>query len=251
MRYRFIQAEKASYPVEVLCQVLGVARSGFYAWCRRPTSARAQQNHGLVTHIRACHQASRGRYGSPRIHQDLQAQGFQVGRHRVARLMRLHDIRSVSRRRVWRARAGVPPEVAATNILRREFAATRPNEKWAGDITYVPTRQGWLYVAVLMDLYSRRIVGWARAAQQTTTLTLTALEMALRRRRVSAGLLHHSDRGCQYVAIPYQQRLVALGIRCSMSRPGNCWDNAVVESFFATLKTELFHGGQLLTHEQA
>ena len=251
MRYRFIQAEKVVYPVGVLCRVLTVARSGFYAWCQRPMSLRAQENQGLVTHIRACYQASRGRYGSPRIHQDLQAQGFRVGRHRVARLMRLHDIRCVSRRRSWRARAGALPQVAAANTLRREFAATRPNEKWAGDITYVPTHQGWLYVAVLMDLYSRRIVGWAMAAQLTTTLTLTALEMALRHRRISAGLLHHSDRGCQYVATPYQQRLVALGIRCSMSRPGNCWDNAVVESFFATLKTELLHGRQLLTHEQA
>ena len=251
MRYRFIQAEKAVYPVGVLCRMLDVARSGFYAWCQRPMSMRAQENQGLVTHIRVCYQASRGRYGSPRIHQDLKAQGFRVGRHRVARLMRLHDIRSVSRRRVWRARAGAPPEVAAANTLRREFAATRPNEKWAGDITYVPTRQGWLYVAVLMDLYSRRIVGWAMDVQLTATLTLTALEMALQHRRVSAGLLHHSDRGCQYVATLYQQRLVALGIRCSMSRPGNCWDNAVVESFFATLKTELFRGHQLLTHEQA
>ena len=153
MRYRFIQAEKAVYPVGVLCRVLDVARSGFYAWCQRPISTRAQENQGLVRHIRACYQASRGRYGSPRIHQDLQAQGFRVGRHRVARLMRLHDIRSVSRRcRVWRARAGAPPEVVAANTLRREFAATRLNEKWAGDITYVPTRQGWLYVAVLMDL---------------------------------------------------------------------------------------------------
>ena len=251
MRYRVIQAEKAHDPVGVLGQMLAVARSGFYAWCRRPTSARAQQNQWLVTHIRVCYQASRGRYGSPRIHQDLRAQGFRVGRHRVARLMRLHDIRSVSRRRIWRSRVGATPEVVAANTLRREFAATRPNEKWAGDITYVPTRQGWLYVAVLMVLYSRRIVGWAMDAQLTTTLTLTALEMALRHRRVSAELLHHSDRGSQYVAAPYQQRLVALGIRCSMSRPGNCWDNAVVESFFATLKTELFHGHQYLTHEQA
>jgi len=193
LRYRFIQAEKAHYPVGVLCQMFGVARSGFYAWCRRPTSARARENQGLVTHIRACHQASRGRYGSPRIHQDLQAHGFQVGRHRVARLMRLHDIRSVSRRRVWRARAGAPPEVAATNTLRREFVATRPNEKWAGDITYIPTRQGWLYVAVLMDLYSRRIIGWAMGDQMTTTLTLRALEMALQQRPIPVGLLHHSD----------------------------------------------------------
>ena len=251
MRYRVIQAEKAHYPVSVLCQLLNVARSGFYAWGRRPTSARAQQNQWLVTHIRACYQASRGRYGSPRIHQDLRTQGLQVGRHRVARLMRFHGIRSVSRRRVWRPRGVAAPDIVAANILRREFAATRPNEKWAGDITYVPTRQGWLYVAVLMDLYSRRIVGWAMDAQLTTTLTLTALEMALRHRRVSAGLLHHSDRGSQYGAALYQQRLVAFGIRCSMSRPGNCWDNAVVESFFATLKTELFHGHQYLTHEQA
>lgn len=250
MRYRFIQAEKAVYPVGVLCRVLKVARSGFYAWRHRPMSRRAQENQGLVTHIRACYQASRGRYGSPRIHRDLQAQGFRVSRHRVARLMRLHDIRSVSRRRVWRVRAGAPPVVAAANTLRREFVATRPNEKWAGDITYVPTRQGWLYVAVLMDLYSRRIVGWAMGEQMTTTLTLRALEMALQQRPVPGGLLHHSDRGCQYVATLYQQRLIALGIRCSMSRPGNCWDNAVVESFFATLKTEVFHGHQNLTLEQ-
>ena len=251
MSYRFIQAEKAHDPVGVLCQILAVARSGFYAGCRRPTSARVRQNQGLVTQIRACYQASRGRYGSPRIHQELRAQGFRVGRHRVARLMRLHNIRSVSRRRVWRARAGTCPAVTAANTLRREFVATRPNEKWASDITYVPTRQGWLYVAVLMDLYSRRMIGWAMGDQMTTTLTLRALDMALQQRPVPVGLLHHSDRGCQYMATLYQQRLIARGIRCSLSRPGNCWDNAVGESVFATLKTELFHGGQLLTHEQA
>lgn len=174
-----------------------------------------------------------------------------MGRHRVARLMRLHDLRSVRRPRRWRAQAAAPAAIDAANTLRREFAATRPNEKWAGDITYIPTRQGWLYVAVLMDLYSHRIIGWAMDTQLTATLTLTALEMALRQRQVSAGLLHHSDRGCQYAATPYQQRLLALGIRCSMSRPGNCCDNAVVESFFATLKTELFSGRQSLTHAQA
>ena len=251
MKFAWIQAEKAHYPVSGLCQLLNVARSGFYAWCRRPSSARAQQNQWLMTHIRACYQAARGRYGSPRIHQDLRTQGLQVGRHRVARLMRLHGLRSVSRRRIWRPQAGVAPAAVAANTLRREFTATRPNEKWAGDITYVPTRQGWLYVAVLMDLYSRRIVGWAMDEQLTTTLTLMALEMALQQRRVSAGLLHHSDRGSQYVAALYQQRLVALGIRCSMSRPGNCWDNAVVESFFATLKTELFQGHQYPTQQAA
>lgn len=239
MRYRFIQAEKASYPVEVLCQVLMVARSGYYAWCRRPVSVRTQQNQWLMTHIRTCYHASRGRYGSPRIHQDLRAHGLQVGRHRVARLMRLQGLRSVSRRRAWKRAGLAAPDVVAANTLRRAFAATRPNEKWVSDITYVPTRQGWLYVAVLMDLYSRRIVGWAMEDQMTTTLTLRALEMALQQRSVAGGLLHHSDRGSQYGSLAYQQQLATRGIRCSMSRPGNCWDNAVVESFFATLKTEL------------
>ena len=209
MRYRFIQAEKASYPVEVLCQVLAVARSGYYAWCRRPASVRAQQNQWLVTHIRTCYQASRGRYGSPRIHQDLRAHGVRVGRHRVARLMRLHGLRSVRRRRSLEAnRHGTLPGSCAANILRREFAATRPNEKWAGDITYVPTRQGWLYVAVLMDLYSRRIVGWAMDEQMTTTLTLRPSRWRCSNAPCRLGLLHHSDRGSQYGAMAYQQRLV-------------------------------------------
>jgi putative transposase len=148
-------------------------------------------------------------------------------------------LRSVSRRRAWKRSGIAGSEVVAANTLRRAFSATRPNEKWVSDITYVPTRQGWLYVAVLMDLYSRRIVGWAMDEQMTTTLTLSALEMALQQRPVPVGLLHHSDRGSQYGAMAYQQRLATRGIRCSMSRPGNCWDNAVVESFFATLKTEL------------
>jgi transposase InsO family protein len=145
----------------------------------------------------------------------------------------------------------VTPAIRVANTLQREFAAARPNEKWAADITYVPTRQGWLYVAVLMDLYSRRIVGWAMDEQMTTTLTLSALEMALRQRSVLAGLLHHSDRGSQYGAVAYQHRLVSRGIRCSMSRPGNCWDNAVVESFFATLKTELIHDRPYHTQQEA
>ncbi len=231
--------------------MLQVARSGFYAWCGRPVGTRQQQNSQLIAHICACYRAAQGRYGSPRIHQDLRAHGLLVGRHRVARLMRLQGLRSLSRPRVWRPRGVATPDVAAANILQREFAASRPNEKWAGDITYVPTRQGWLYVAVLMDLYSRRIVGWAMDDQLTATLPLGALEMALQHRPVSGGLLHHSDRGCQYMAAPYQQRLAEWGIRHSMSRPGNCWDNAVVESFFATLKTEWLRGRPLLTRQQA
>ena len=233
-----------------MCRVLQVARSGFYAWCRRRESARQRQNAWLLTHIRACYRASHGRYGSPRIYQDLRAQGIRVGRHRVARLMRQHDLRSVCRRR-WRRVRGVPPELAAANHLQRVFTASAPNQKWAGDITYVATREGWLYVAVLMDLYSRWIVGWAMDDRMNSVLTSQALEMALSHRGLPTGLLHHSDRGCQYAAIPYQQRLRALGIHCSMSRPGNCWDNAVVESFFATLKTELIHQRSFATRQEA
>lgn len=251
MKYQYIQAEKAHYPIEVLCRVLHVARSGFSAWCARGESARQRQNICLLTQIRACYRASQGRYGSPRIHQDLRAQGIRIGRHRVARLMRIHGIRSCCRRRVWRASRVVPPEFVAANHLQRVFTATAPNQKWAGDITYVATREGWLYVAVLMDLYSRRIVGWALDERMTTALTSHALEMALQHRGRPTGLVHHSDRGCQYGATVYQQRLLALNIQCSMSRPGNCWDNAVVESFFATLKTELIHQRSLMTRPEA
>lgn len=236
--------------MEVLCRVLQVARSGLYAWCRRRAAVRQRQTAWLLAHIRACYRASHGRYGSPRISQDLRAQGIRVGRHRVARLMRQHDLRSVCRRR-WRRARGVPPELAAANHVQRVFTASAPNQKWAGDITSVATREGWLYVAVLMDLYSRRIVGWAMDERMTTALTSHALEMALHHRGQPTGLVHHSDRGCQYGATVYQQRLLALNIQCSMRRPGNCWDNAVVESFFATLNTELIHQRSWLTRHDA
>jgi putative transposase len=251
MRYSFIQAEKAQYPVEVLCRVMAVARSGFYAWCHRPASRRAQQNQVLLAQIQDYHRTSDGNYGSPRIHRDLRGQGLRVSRHRVARLMRLHGIRGVCRRRTaWRART-VSSAVVAANVLQRDFIATQPNQKWAGDITYVSTREGWLYLAVLVDLYSRRIVGWAMAERVTTELTRMALTMALQQRRVEGDLLHHSDRGSQYAALLYQQQLTVHGIQCSMSRPGNCWDNAVVESFFASLKTELIYRRQFHTRQEA
>jgi putative transposase len=251
MRYHFIQAEKAQYPVEVLCRVMAVARSGFYAWCHRPASRRAQQNQVLLAQIQDHHRNSDGSYGSPRIHRDLRGQGLQVGRHRVARLMRLHGIRGVCRRRAPYRQRTESPTVLAANVLQREFTATQPNQKWAGDITYVATREGWLYVAVLVDLYSRRIVGWAMAERVTTELTMTALTMALQQRRVEGDLLHHSDRGSQYAALLYQQQLTVQGIQCSMSRPGNCWDNAVVESFFASLKTELIYRRRFHTRQEA
>jgi transposase InsO family protein len=252
MRYAFIQAEKALYPVAVLCRVMAVTRSGFYTWCRHPLSRRTRENQAVLAQIRQCHRESDGSYGSPRIHRDLRAQGFpRIGRHRVARLMRLHGIRGVCRRRAaWRSRA-VSSGVMAENVLQRNFDATQPNQKWAGDITVVATPEGWLYVAVLLDLYSRRVVGWAMGARITTDLTHMALTMAVQQRQVAGPLLHHSDRGSQYTAGQYQQQLLLYGLQCSMSRPGNCWDNAVVESFFASLKTELIYRRRFQTRQEA
>jgi putative transposase len=251
MRYSFIQAEKARYPVAMLCGVMAVTRSGFYAWCQRPVSRRVQQNQVLLAQIRRSHRDSAGSYGSPRIHRDLREQGFRISQHRVARLMRLHGIRGVCRRRTtWRMRT-TSPAVVAANVLQRDFVAVQPNQKWAGDITSVVTPEGWLYLAVLVDLYSRRVVGWAMGHRVTTDLTYTALTMALQQRRVEGGLLHHSDRGSQYAAQGYQQQLTGRGIQCSMSRPGNCWDNAVVESFFASLKTELIYRRRFQTRQEA
>lgn len=252
MRYAFIQAEKARYPVVVLCRVMAVTRSGFYRWCQHPLSRRAQENQAVLVQIRHWHHASEGRYGSPRIHRDLRAQGFpRISRHRVARLMRRHGIRGVCRRRApWRSRAG-SSAVVAENLLQRQFHATQPNQKWAGDITAVTTHEGWLYVAVLMDLYSRRVVGWAMGARITTELTQAALTLAVHQRQVTGTVLHHSDRGSQYTAGPYQQGLTRYGLQCSMSRRGNCWDNAVVESFFASLKTELVYRQRFQSRQEA
>jgi putative transposase len=174
-----------------------------------------------------------------------------MSRHRVARLMQLHDIRGVCRRRAPHRPRTASPAIVAANVLQRDFTATHPNQKWAGDITCIPTREGWLSVAVRLDVYSRRIVGWAMAERVTTELTTTALTMALQRRQITVGLLHHSDRGGQYAAVAYQQQLLVHGIQGSMSRPGNCWDNAVVESVFATLKTELIHRRRFQTRQEA
>jgi transposase InsO family protein len=239
MRYACIQAEKAHYPVTVLCRVLQVARSGYYAWCQRAESRRRQQNQWALVHIRACHHASKGRYGSPRIYQSLLAQGIRIGRHRIARLMRQYGVQSHCRRRYRRATPSPAPTHIAANTLNRDFQADRPNQKWVGDITYLRVREGWLYLAVVLDLFSRRVVGWALTCQMTVALTLQAIDVAIQQRRVTTPVLAHSDQGSQYTAAAYQQRLVAWNIQGSMSRRGNCWDNAVAESFFATLKTEL------------
>ena len=241
MRFAFIRAEKALLPTAKLCRALGVSRSGYYAWTHRPPSARALVDAKLVPVIRACHARSRATYGSPRIHQDLRALEHRVSRKRVARLMRREGLcaRPPRRYRVTTESGHKLP--VAPNVVARNFNATGPNRVWVTDMTYVWTWEGWLFLAVIVDVFSRRVVGWSAADHLRTELPLEALGMALGLRRPEHGLVHHSDRGCQYASELYRAELAARGIVCSMSRVGDCWDNAVAESFFATLKAELIH----------
>lgn len=241
MRFSFIRVEKAHYPVTVLCRVLQVSTSGFYAWSKRAPSPRKQADEILKPKILEAFEASRRTYGSPRILTDLQEQGLAVARKRVARLMRALGLVAVPLRRFRTTTDSAHDRPVAENLLGRSFEATGPDQKWAADITYVWTWQGWLYLAVVVDLFSRRVVGWSMADHLRTDLVLGALEMAIGRRLPSADLLHHSDRGSQYASDRYRSLLADYGIDCSMSRRGNCWDNAVVESFFGTLKNELIY----------
>jgi putative transposase len=242
-RFRFIRAQKAAYPIALLCRVLEVSRAGYYAWARRRLSGRARRDAELTEQIEQIHSHSRATYGAPRIHADLAAGGIRVGRKRVARLMRAAGLVGCRRgRRTVRTTVADPAATAAPNVVARHFHAVAPDRLWVGDITYVPTDEGWLYAAVLLDACSRRVVGWAIADHLRTDLALDALTMALTRRRPAAGeggLVHHTDRGCQYTAGRYRAVLTAHGVSCSMSRAGNCLDNAMAESFFATLKGEL------------
>ncbi len=240
-RFRFIQAEKVTYPIALLCRVLEVSRAGYYAWVRRGVSARARADAELMVTIRQLHTRSRATYGAPRVHADLAARKIRVGRKRVARLMRAAGLVGCARRRrAVRTTVTDPAATPAPNVVARNFHPGAPDRLWVGDITYVPTEEGWLYVAVLLDACSRRVVGWAMADHLRTELALDALRMALTARRPAGGeLVHHTDRGCQYTADRYQTVLTAHGVTCSMSRTGNCLDNAMAESFFATLKSEL------------
>lgn len=238
MRYRCIETCRGEYPVRMMARLLAVSPSGYYEWRGRPTSARAASARRLTAEMRLIHQESDGTYGSPRMCTELQVRGHTVGRHRVARLMRQARLRgSIQKRyRVPSGRRAVGP--VARNVLNRDFRPCGPNQAWAGDITYVRTDEGWLYLAVVLDLYSRRIVGWSMQARIGQDLVVAALTMALWQRQPRPGLLHHSDRGSQYTAEAFQRLLADHGIRCSMSGQGNCFDNACVESFFATLKRE-------------
>lgn len=243
MKFAFVHAEKASFPVAALCRLFGVSRQGYYAFARseaKPGRRRSQEA-ALQERIRRVHAESRGRYGSPRVHQALRAEGIRVGKRRIERAMRGMGLQARARRRFRTTTASNPAHPVVGNELARDFTATRPDERWVTDITYVWTDEGWCYLAVILDLFSRGVVGWALDTTLSTRLPLAALDMAVRRRRPGRGLLHHSDRGCQYTSGDYRTELARLGVTVSMSRKGNCWDNAVAESFFATLKTELVH----------
>lgn len=235
----------------VLCRVLGVSRSGFYAWKKRPPSA-AEQRRGELTHeVRRIHAEVRQRYGSPRMHAELVARGRPCGVNFVAKLMRAAGITAKAKRRFVKTTDSNHPLPVADNVLDRRFEVPEPNAVWLADITYIPTREGWVYLAAVEDVFSRRVVGWSLSASMTSRLVVDALEMALGRRRPGEGLLAHSDRGSQYASEHYQRVLAGEGIACSMSGKGDCWDNAPMESFFASLKKELVHREDYATREHA
>jgi transposase InsO family protein len=241
VRFRFVEAEKAHYPIRLMCRCLRVSRSGYYAWRKRPSSARAKQDARLRVEIAVSHTASRRTYGSPRILRDLREEGHRVSRKRVARLMRELGLEGRRKRRFRATTDSKHRFPVAPNVLMRDFDVETPNTAWVTDITYVATLEGWLYLAVVLDLYSRRVVGYAMSERIDRALVLEALREALMQRPGVRDLIHHSDRGSQYASHDYREALEQAGITCSMSRRGNCWDNAVVESFFGTLKTELLY----------
>jgi putative transposase len=238
MNYQFIEQYKQEFPIVVMCHVLDVSESGFYAWRKRPVCQRQREDAQLREEIQQEFSTHQGRYGSPRLHAQLRDQGRRIARKRVARLMQEAGLCAKRKRRRVLTTRRDPSHPVAPNLLNREFTATEPNSKWVTDITYIPTMQGWLYLAVILDLYSRMVVGWSMSGTCDENLVERALDQAIARRRPNVGLLHHSDRGSQYTSQAYQACLEQSGIQSSMSRKGNCWDNAAMESFFGTLKEE-------------
>jgi putative transposase len=251
MRFRLIDQAKKEFPVARLCKVLGVSQSGYFAWKDRPASRRRREDVTLLAHVRSAFAQSSETYGSPRMTRDLQDEGFAVGRRRTARLMRENGLYARQRRRFKRTTDSRHSWPVAPNIIDQDFAAGRPDEKWGADISYVWTREGWLYLAVVIDLFARRVVGWAVDDRLHRNLAPAALRKALTIRRPSEGLIHHSDCGSQYCSIDYQSELRRNGILISMSGKGNCYDNAMVETFFKTLKSELVWRTTFLTRSDA
>lgn len=251
MKYQFIEQYKQEFPVAVMCRVLEVSESGYYAWRKRPLSQRKREDAHLTIQIQQMFVEYRGVYGSPRIHAELQDQGWHCSRKRVARLMReqgmdarrkpFHPITTTQNSR----------NLVEPNLLQQNFTASRPNEKWTGDITYIPTSEGWLYLAVLLDVFSRRVIGWAMSSHCDELLVETALRMALTKRKPKGDLLHHTDRGSQYTSRAYRQMLEQIEITVSMSGKGNCYDNAITESFFGTVKDECVYRAVYRSREEA
>ena len=245
-----MKANQAVYPVATQCRLLGVSPSGYYAWRRRPLSARTQANEALTERIRAIHALSQGTYGMPRIHAELAAEGEQVSRKRVARLMRAAGLQGVSRRKRMRTTVRAEAVRPAPDLVDRNFTASAPNQLWVADITYVPTWAGFLYLAVVIDAFARRVVGWSMANHLRTELVLNALNMALWQRRPEQ-VIHHSDQGCQYTSVAFGKRCRDMGVRPSMGSLGDCFDNAMCESFFATLECELIDRRSFRTQAEA
>jgi transposase InsO family protein len=252
VRFAFVDRRREEFPVALMCEVLNVSRSGYYAWRGRPVSAREARQAEVTGRIRVAYEQSRGTYGSPRVTAELKELGVNVCENTVARYMRLARVRVTPRRR-FLPRTTDPdhPHPVAPNVLGRDFTASAPDRKWACDLTYVWTDEGWLYLSVVIDLFSRKVVGWSMSDDLRAQGVAEALSMAVQRRRPEAPLLHHSDRGVQYACELYQSMLIEHGITCSMSRSGNCYDNAAAESFFGTFKTELVHRTRYRTRHEA
>jgi transposase InsO family protein len=251
VKFAFIDAEKAQWPVEVQCDVFGVSRSGYYAWKTRPESRRTKDDAALVVEIKAASKAGRGNYGSPRVHRELRAKGRRVGKKRVERLMRDEGIVARKKRRFRRTTDSNHAHPIAPNVLNRNFNVELPNTAWVTDVTYVWTHEGWLYLAAILDLFSRRVVGWAASANNDRALAISALDRAISARAPAAGLIHHSDRGSVYASHDYSRALTEMRAVQSMSRKGDCWDNAVAESFFATIKGEMIDHQDFQTRKAA
>jgi putative transposase len=246
-----VQQEKAEFPIATLCRVLDVSASGYYAWTERPPSTRAQEDAILLERIRAIHTRSRGTYGARRILADLRAQGVRCARKRVARLMRQAGLTGAQRRRYRGTTRQKPDAVAAPDLVQRDFTASAPNALWVADVTYVPTGEGWLYLSIVLDAWSRRVVGWAMGDTLCTQLVVDALDMAMWNRRPTAEVIHHSDRGAQYTSLAFGRRCREAGVVPSMGSVGDAYDNALAEAFFATLETELLQRHTFATRRAA
>jgi putative transposase len=251
VRYRFVEDHRGRWPVRLMCRVLGVTPGGYYGWRRRPPSATTRRREALVKTLKVIHGEVKARYGSPRLHAELVARGQPCCVHTVAKLMRQNGIAARTKRKFRCTTDSNHDRPVAENVVDRQFSPAAANRVWAADITFIPTREGWLYLAAVEDLYSRRIVGWSMSERIDSRLVVDALEMAVSQRLPGAGLVAHSDRGSQYASEHYQRVLASHGITCSMSRRANCWDNAPMESFFASLKKELVHHEDYVTREEA